>query len=85
LGAGIRLNENKNIIGMIQSASIQRPEIKDFPVETYELASLLASFEQEFHQQQYEDAIELLYQVLDRLTKLTSDTVEHKTPPSVQL
>jgi len=85
LGAGIKLNEKNNIIGVIQSASIQRPEIKDFPSEAYELVSLLAAFEQEFHQQQYEDAIELLHQVLDRLTELTSDTIEHKTPPSAQL
>lgn len=86
-GVGIDHNMNKdtNMESIIQSAYEHRAELKLFPVKNYELASLLSEFEHNFHQQQYEEAIKLLQQTLDKLRELTLDKAEHKTSASAQL
>ncbi|MTI64705.1 hypothetical protein [Methylophaga sp.] len=85
-GAGIdpKKNNDTNVKDAIQSAHGHRAELLQFPVENYELASLLSTFERNFHQQQYEDAIELLQQALTKFTELTPDKAEHRIPPSAQ-
>lgn len=85
-GAGIdpKKNNDTNVKDAIQSAHEHRAELKRFPVENYELASLLSAFEHNFHQQQYQDAIELLQKVLRLLTESTPDKAEHTTQPSAQ-
>lgn len=85
-GAGIdqKKNNNTNVKNVIQAAHEHRAELKQFPVENYELASLLSAFEHNFHQQQYEDAIELLQQAMVKFSELSFDKAEHRIPPSAQ-
>lgn len=85
-GAGIDLKKNNatNLKDVIQAVDEHRAELKQFSIENYELASLLSAFEYNFHQQQYEDAIELLKQTLTKLSELDLDKDEHRTPPSAQ-
>lgn len=85
-GACIDLDNNgaTNMESVIQYASNHRSELARFPVESYELSSLLYAFEKNFHQQQYQDVLEILQRSLVKLTELTLDKAEHKTPPSAQ-
>lgn len=66
-GYGILPMADLDIFSVIQAASQVRSELKDIPVERFEIASFLASCEQAYNQNQYNDSIELLKLAINRL------------------
>ncbi len=72
-GFGVKPDNDTYISDAVENASVSRPELKQFPLEDYELAASFTAFQQTFEQDQYKDSIDHVRQILRIIDDRMSD------------